>query len=154
MFNGYATLTQNGVPHQAPKGFRDSDFSYVWTLPLIVGTFTVLAASGAAGSEQTLQGLTHGDSLFCWVGMEFSIDTADGNAGGGVGVRIRYNQEYLSTDYLYSKTCPSQAIAPYPVFPPRWLPPLSQITINFLNNAATAYGNYALVMRGFKRLPV
>ncbi len=261
MFNRYATYTQNGVPHKAPPGFDDDDFTYVltpgspgamfeetygatpvgftgplngWvlqsnilpgndititlvntggtnalsitvtghnisvTLDTTVGVVNttialfvaainanaqaaalvtayvigngsvrvaaltiqtlvtyILGPSGTNNFQQTFRFLTQADSIFIWHGIEFQPT----NSTFGSGVRIRYNNVYLSDDYLYGgglgNALGGCSIAPAPVFPIVDLPPLSLLDIDVVNpDPSSFYTTYAVILRGFKRRPV
>ena len=157
------------VNASSPTLLDTNVFGYLWdsviTTPGIGGTATffllgsggsstcVLGVSGSATDTQTKTFLLHSDSIFVWTGLEFP-------PWAFVGVRIRYGQVYLSSDYLYAGapsggSIPGDQVAPFPIFSPQALPPACQMTIDYINkDTVNPQANYPLVFRGFKRIPV
>ena len=118
------------------------------------GTSTgiVLAANGVVGYKNSFLTNTQADSIFVAYGIE--VPVINNASTFTVGFRIRWNNEFLTEDYIYSGgtgAMQGTSVAPIPIFPPKILPPQSLLNVDLINLSASTIYNYPLTLVGYKR---
>jgi hypothetical protein len=148
MWNSYANYALNGIPYAPPPGFEDLSFDYVFNLPVVNGVAL------AAGQSVTLETFTDQGSAFLCYGFELPRwSDVVGLYGYNATVQLYVNDEAMSIGDLDTASAWSNQSSPIPVFPVRYLAPgtLLRIVVTSLDSQ-TDYANFAIVLRGLKRM--
>jgi len=152
MWNSFAPQFMNGISYQAPKGFLDVDYSYVFSLPQNSSGIALPHASTVELDAFTEQGT----AFLCWgLILPPYSDVGGGLYGYNAGVQLFVNEEVMATEGLTTAAAYANQSSPLPMLSQRWIAPGTTLRIVVTSfETATDYANFQIVLRGTKRYQI
>jgi hypothetical protein len=152
LWNSYGNQSLNGLNYQAPDGFEDRGFDYVFPDPL---QFVPGAVVIPAGQTVEYDQFTDSGSIFVWFGLELPPPAQSGSPYAWLAsVQIYIDEELVWTDALNTDSGFGNQSVPLPIFPRRMVRPGALIRVVLTNNDVVDYLNFAVVLRGLRRYQI